>query len=499
MPFFRTLTLTSALALAAGPALADITPSEVWDDWQSLLARYGADLTFDRTSNDGDAISIIGLSAAIPVADGASLWELGTLTFADNGDGTVTVEMDDELPFTLNVTGPDGEDGIVGFTVRQPDAKLIASGTPDNLRYDFDYPTVEMTDFIMEGPEVPDDVPVDFDFTLSALTGFVEFTGADARTYDSETALDLLSLVMNFRGETPEEGSGAFSLTMKDLTQTTRGSVGNIAPNMSLAQLIEAGTTQIGSGTHGEVTYDIIVDTSDGSFQMAAAALSGEISGAMDKNGISYGGTTNDVTVSIGGSTIPLPPLTFRMAQSGGAFSMPLVPGDDPQPFALSFTMVGLEIDDMLWGMIDPAGALPRDPITLLVDTGGNVIVSQDFTAPEFAESGTPGIPGSIEDLHVNALQLTIAGAELTGDGAFTFDNSTGIPTPAGVANLMLSGGNGLLDKLVGMGLVQEEQAMGARMMIGLFARPGGGEDTLQSTIELKEDGSVLANGQRIR
>jgi len=63
----------------------------------------------------------------------------------------------------------------------------------------------------------------------------------------------------------------------------------------------------------------------------------------------------------------------------------------------------------------------------------------------------------------------------------------------------MLSGGNGLLDKLVGMGLVQEEQAMGARMMIGLFARPGGGEDTLQSTIELKEDGSVLANGQRIR
>ena len=36
-------------------------------------------------------------------------------------------------------------------------------------------------------------------------------------------------------------------------------------------------------------------------------------------------------------------------------------------------------------------------------------------------------------------------------------------------------------------------------MMTGMFARPGDGEDTLVSTIELKEDGAVLANGQRIR
>ena len=70
---------------------------------------------------------------------------------------------------------------------------------------------------------------------------------------------------------------------------------------------------------------------------------------------------------------------------------------------------------------------------------------------------------------------------------------------PSGVMNMMLTGGNGLLDTLVGMGLVPEEQAMGARMMMGLFAQPGDGPDTLVSTIEMKEDGSVLANGQRIR
>ena len=70
---------------------------------------------------------------------------------------------------------------------------------------------------------------------------------------------------------------------------------------------------------------------------------------------------------------------------------------------------------------------------------------------------------------------------------------------PAGTVNLKLVGGNTLLDTLVGMGLIPEDQAMGARMMTGMFARPGDGEDTLVSTIEMKEDGSILANGQRIK
>ena len=39
---------------------------------------------------------------------------------------------------------------------------------------------------------------------------------------------------------------------------------------------------------------------------------------------------------------------------------------------------------------------------------------------------------------------------------------------------------------------------MGARMMMGLFAVPGEGEDTLKSKIEVNDEGHVLANGQRL-
>jgi hypothetical protein len=50
------------------------------------------------------------------------------------------------------------------------------------------------------------------------------------------------------------------------------------------------------------------------------------------------------------------------------------------------------------------------------------------------------------------------------------------------------------------MGLLPEDQAMGARMMMGMFARPGDGEDTLVSKIEVDgASGSISANGQRLK
>jgi hypothetical protein len=115
--------------------------------------------------------------------------------------------------------------------------------------------------------------------------------------------------------------------------------------------------------------------------------------------------------------------------------------------------------------------------------------------------SGAP--PGALESLDIPALQLTIGGAELTGNGSLTFDNTDlttfqGMPAPTGVINLALSGGNGLLDKLIALGLVPEDQAMGARMMMGMFARPGTEPDTLTSTLEFKDKG-FFANGMQLQ
>ena len=62
-----------------------------------------------------------------------------------------------------------------------------------------------------------------------------------------------------------------------------------------------------------------------------------------------------------------------------------------------------------------------------------------------------------------------------------------------------ISGANGLIDKLIAMGLLSQQDAMGARMMLGMFTVPGSEPDTQTSTIEVNEQGQILANGQRIK
>ena len=498
MKIFRTLTATSAFALLASPALADLSAAEVWSDWQGLIANYGAEVTTTGEASSGGVLTVSGVAMEFDFPDGSVSLVIGDITFEEQGDGSVAIRLPDTMPIAIDITTPEG-DGQVSFTMRHLGASTIASGDASSLRYDFDYPSFTVGDFTVEGPDIPEDLPFVINMALNGMTGFITLDEGGVRTYESASSIASFVMDMSFADPEGNEGQGTFQLSMTDLAQTAQGAIGNIEMDMSAAEMISAGMRQVGTGSYGATSYEIAFNGPDGSLQMLASAASGSLNMALDENGLSYGGGSNDVSLSVSGSMIPLPMVSLSIAETGGQFTMPLVPGEDPQDFGLVMRLVGLEIDDMIWGMFDPMGQLPHDPATLIIDLSGKAILTEDFTDPEFAENMDIAPPGTLEEIKVNALQLTFAGAELTGDGAFTFDNSVGIPMPSGIANLMLVGGNGLLDKLVAMGFVPEEQAMGARMMTGLFARPGDGEDTLVSTIEVKEDGSVLANGQRIK
>ena len=113
-------------------------------------------------------------------------------------------------------------------------------------------------------------------------------------------------------------------------------------------------------------------------------------------------------------------------------------------------------------------------------------------------------MPGQLDALDIKSVDLDMIGAQLTGSGNFTFDNSDretfgGMPRPTGVLDLTLRGGNALLDKLSEMGMVGPQEAGSARMMMGLLAVPGDSPDTLKSKIEINKQGHITANGQRIQ
>ncbi len=241
----------------------------------------------------------------------------------------------------------------------------------------------------------------------------------------------------------------------------------------------------------------------------SSASGSSETSGSsmhmsLDATKVGYGFSLSDWRMSLMGSDIPLP-INFSTAKTGIEFSMPITKSDIPQDFGTSIELVDFAPDDMIWSMLDPTGGLPHDPATIILNLAGKANWLVDILDPANAEALSGDKPPfELQALSINDLKVAAAGAELTGAGSFVFNNADldtfdGLPAPDGSVDLKLVGGNGLIDRLISMGLMSEDDAMGMRMMLGLFGRPGEGEDEVLSTIEVRQNGEVYANGQRLQ
>jgi len=194
------------------------------------------------------------------------------------------------------------------------------------------------------------------------------------------------------------------------------------------------------------------------------------------------------------------------MAESSFNITLPIAESETPQDMAFGLNLRGFEMSDLLWNIFDPGAALPRDPATIALDLTGKVTPSVNLFDPtamaRIEATGQP--PGELNSLTLNDLTVEAAGAKLEGSGSFTFDNDDlqtfgGFPRPTGNVDLTINGANTLIDKLIGMGLLTSEDAMGARMMMSMFAVPGEGADSLKSSLTINEQGHVLANGMRIQ
>ena len=345
---------------------------------------------------------------------------------------------------------------------------------------------------------------------------------------------------------------GEISMTMADITGSSNMKVGDLrsttqrfdSGEVTFAADIKdpegAGQMQIsgsydGIGFAGSGSFPVEMDTTDMSTMLAAGFAfdggftfgpggaqfnfteegeqaqgststgGGTLDVAMDADRLSYTGEAVDYQISLQGGELPFP-VDLAMKQTAFNLLMPVASSEEEQDFAFGLTMGDFTMSDMLWGLFDAGGQLPRDPATVALDLTGKVKLLVDLMNPEEMEAVDRGekMPGELNALDLNNLTISVAGAELTGEGGFTFDNSDlvtfgGMPAPTGSVDLKLVGGNGLLDKLVAMGFVPEEQAMGARMMMSMFAVPGAGEDELTSKIEVTGDGQVKANGQRLK
>ena len=506
----RTAASVAALCVISGgtAAFADVTAEQVWADWRDYMKDSGYTLEATETRS-GDTLTVSGISMTfeVPEEDMTIDMSMGDMNFVDNGDGTVSITLAPSLPIDISVDAEDGEDVEIGLDYATEGLTIDVSGDPENMTYAYSAANIALTlvSLNIEGEDVPMDEFGQAEFRMADVEGTTEMSVGNLRQSVQKVTTGAVSYVMDFNE--PDDGGGRFVIRgeAEGMEFDGTASLPNDMDPEQMAAALKAGFAFDGSFSFTNGSSNFNFNDGDESAQGTSSSSSGQIGLKMDESGITYSGEGTDIAMSMAGAEIPFP-LELSMQQAGFNLMVPVTAGEGEQDFAFALTLGDFTMSDLIWGIFDPSGQLPRDPATVAFDTSGTVKLLVDLLDPEEMEKIEEGesMPGELHSLDLNSLTVSAAGAELTGDGSFTFDNSDlttfeGMPAPTGSVNLMLVGGNALLDKLVAMGFVPEEQAAGARMMMGLFAVPGDGEDTLTSTIEVKGDGQVLANGQRIK
>ena len=483
--------------LAATGAQAQVTPEEVWQNWQKLGATYGQAIVADSVTREGDTLVVKGMKTSMN-QDGASLsGSMDEIRFRDLGDGTVEVSVSDTYVSTITMPGENGTPEVLDITLSQPGLTMIASGGGTETAYAFDGPDVSISAQAKEG----DKTLADISARMTGLTG-AYLASQEGEISALDTELEAQTVAFTIKGTNDADTFDATG-TMAAVRIATQGSFLGLAAMANMAQALKDGFVTDTGFSFGAGSFSIDVVEGGKPTKIDATAETGSFSAALSNEGILAGAGGTGVDITISGAEIPFPELKVSYGEASYEFSMPVSVTPEPAPFSFLTRIVDLTVSDEIWGIFDPTATLPRDPATIILDTTGTATLTNDLFDEAAMEAAGDAPPGQLNALDVTEVLARFAGAELTGKGSFTFDNSDlatygGVPAPTGKIDLVLKGGNGLLDKLVAMGLIPQDQAMGARMMLAMVAKPGAGQDVLNSSLEFKDKG-FYANGQRLQ
>jgi Uncharacterized protein conserved in bacteria (DUF2125) len=504
----RNLTCASAIGLVflASAATADVTAKEVWDSWQAMATSAGQELTVGDVADNGATVQVSDLVIAYKdQLGGSASVTFDKLTFADNGDGTVTVTMPESYPLQMAFPPKEDGPGSLKLTVSQPGMKIIAGGSATETSYDFTAPmvTIKLDEVTDETGKVLD-TKADLTMTDAAAKYLVARDG-DKTTLDSSFTTKALGL--NISGTDSVEnggtgGGGTVNMTMADLSGTTKGNFLTADAMANMAAALSQGFTMDTGVSFGAMALDADITDPTGPTKLVANATGGGFQLAINKDRMTYGSSLTGAKFTISGAEIPFPQVELAFAESGFNLMMPVTKSDSPQDFAFLTKVVDFTVSDDVWGLFDPAGRLSREPATVIVDLKGTGFWTQDIMDPAVQEAAV-GSPGQLDSLDLTQVLAKAAGAEVSATGGLTFDN-TGVspdnpmPKPTGKINVDIKGANKLVENLIALGILSEDDAMGFRMMLAMFARPGAGPDELTSEVEFKGT-SVFANGQQIQ
>lgn len=480
------LMASTAFIMSAGAAVADLTAPDLWAEWQELQQALGTTITAQSVNYAGGVLTLTNVATQAIIDEVESTGRIAQITLREQGDGSVRIEL--APVYALGITDTSfGESMVTTMELRHTGLDIVARDEDGARIYDYGAQqlTLDVGDVVVDG----ETMPVQVSLTVNDLASrYVIDMGSEARPFQSQDAIGAMQI--QFSMSDPTEGTFSMQSDFTNLTSAFSGTLNAADGALPLGPL---GVALKGELTHGGSSVQFAAEASDGDIQMNARTGAGTLAIDIDptKFGIFSDTTQTEIRTLIGGFPFPV---EASVGRSTFGIAMPIARTDDPAPVNLTLGLRDVVLSDVIWGLFDPQGIIPRDPATIALDIEGTATVLSDLMDVTNDFKAVQGPPAQINSLRLNDLEVSLGGAQLSGTGAATFDNSSAIPAPVGRINLSLIGGFGLLDQLATLGVVPPEKVGMVRMMSGMFATPTG-PDELASEIEFLEDGSILVNG----
>lgn len=493
----RRSAVCAAALLTSTAAIADVTAAQVWEDWQRTMEVYGSDgLTIGSETVDGDTLTISDLTMMMEDEFSTITSKMGPLVFTENDDGSVSVTV----PETYVIEANFEDEFAVDLEITQENMVITVTGDPDAMNYDVSADSYTLS--VAEFKGDTDDVEGEVFFKANGLSGTYTSATGDVQELSYAMGTDSIDVLVDVK-ETG--GDASFLMSGKMQKVITEGRM-NTPEGVDFDDPDTLFTKGFGfDGNFSYLSGDFLIDFKENGDAGTVTLQMGEggFNGSMDASQVSYGFAFDGVEASAQVPDLPFPvKFSWDVAETG--FFAPLASSDAAEKFGFNFALTDVVVSDEIWGMADPAGAVPRDPISIELDLTGMAKLFFDVLDPEQAEAlALAEVPGELESVQLGGLRIAAAGAEAVGTGDFTFDNTDletfdGLPRPAGEVNFNIKGANALIDTAVEMGLVPEQQAGMARLFMGMFTTPVG-DDELTAKIEINDEGHIMANGQRIQ
>ena len=494
----KPISVVSLVFLAsANMALANVTPEEVWQDWQDASAATGQTMIAAQTLRNGDSSVIKDITLA-SAANGVTVeGSLAEVTMTDLGDGTVKVTAAPDFPMKMRIPSPRAGKTDLEMTLMltQQDWVSVASGAPGNIVYDMTAPSITLKLQRINAP-APAGENLIVDATLTDLAGtYGNKTVDGGLQVDSD--ITIAGVAVAIVGSDPAKGSEVrITSSMEGVTLKTAGAVLQPVISATLSPEVLAKLNSTSEFSIASSQFDMEIADKNGLASMTGTTGASTLLAKMAGGVMDYSGAQSQIAMTINAPNIPLPDLSVTLDAVNFGVKMPLVPSDAATPFSFSTSLQNLALSDQIWALFDPMANLPRDPINFVLDTDG---MAKSNGLPT-SRADMAQMPFELESLNLKQLLLSAAGAQLQGTGASTFQPAEkgGMPNPNAKLDFTLTGANALMDNLVAAGLLAPQMLTMPRMMLAMVAKPAvDGSDGYTSTIEIKNRG-IFANGQKL-